>query len=467
MTLVSTNRPSGPGLAPVAAADGSHVTVPKDRYTSVQWADLEYEHLWPRVWQMACREEDIPNVGDYLEYELGDVSILLVRSGRRTLKGFFNSCLHRGTRLRTGCGKAEELRCPFHGWRWALDGTNVEVIDLDDFPGLDPAKLSLHECRVETWAGFVFVNLDPDAAPLLTFLQPLVDQVEPYRIADMRIMNWRTVRLPANWKTAIDAFNETYHLFGTHPDAISASDDVNTRYDTFPPHGRMITPSGVPSPRLDEHDVDRLMPEMVKTMLSIQKVTPDQLAYLKLLRAGEIALPNDVTLQDLFAQMNRARLKQRGYDNQALSNAQYGENWNFYLFPNITFNIFPGEYYGFRARPVGDDPNECWFDEISLRFPEPGHRSRGHQVVPWSDDHDEREATWGHILNQDFTNLPEIQRGLRAGGSKNIHLSRRQESRVSTMHRGLDTYIFDENPTATEQTSAPDVNGHGPGRRGS
>lgn len=462
MTFAASRGLAGEAGPASAATQYAHISVQRARYTSAEWADLERDRLWPRVWGMACREEDIANVGDYFEYEIGDVSILIVRSARRTLKAFFNSCLHRGTRLKTGCGKAEELRCPFHGWCWALDGTNTEVTDLDDFPGLDPATLSLHECRVETWAGFVFVNLDRNAAPLATFLAPLLNQLEPYRIGEMRIMTWRTVRVPANWKTAIDAFNETYHLYATHPDSIAASDDVNTRYDIFPPHGRMVTPSGVPSPRLEERDRSRLFPEMVNTLLSIQKVTPDQLAYLKLLRSGEIALPEDISLQQLFAQMNRARLKKRGYDSPELSDDQYGENWNFYLFPNICFNVFPGEFYGFRGRPAGDDPNECLFDEISLRFPEPGYRYPGHTMVEWSDDPAERESTWGHILNQDFTNLPQIQRGLRAGGSRNIHLSQRQESRIATMHRELDQYLLDGSAAGFEPVRDGHVLGDAP-----
>jgi phenylpropionate dioxygenase-like ring-hydroxylating dioxygenase large terminal subunit len=455
----SADRGSGEAPAGPALPERPYRKVPRDRYTSPRWAELEHQRLWPRVWQMACREEDVANVGEYFEYEIGDPSILLVRSGRRTLKGFFNSCLHRGTRLRSGCGKADEIRCPFHGWRWALDGTNLEVVDVHDFPGLDPATLRLPECRVETWGGFVFVNLDPAAEPLGTFLAPLVQQLEPYRIGDMRGMSWRTVRLPANWKTAIDAFNETYHLFGTHRDSISGSDDVNTRYDLFPPHGRMVTPVGIPSPRLETKDVTRLMPEMVGALLAIQKVTPDQLAYLKLLRAGEIALPEGMTVQQVFAQMSRARLQKRGYDHPGLSNDQYGENWNYYVFPNVCFNVLPGEFYGFRARPAGDDPDGCWFDEISLRFPEPGHRYRGHETVEWSEDHDAREATWGHILNQDFSNLPNVQRGLRAGRSRHIHLSGYQESRIFTMHQELDRYMFDGSPTGLEPLASVDGEG--------
>ncbi len=426
--------------------DGSALSrdVPKERYVSRSWAGLEAERLWPRTWQLACREEDVPNVGDYFEYEIGETSVLLVRPSRRSLKAFYNSCLHRGTQLKAGRGTATELRCGFHGWCWALDGTNTEVVDLADFPGLDPVKLRLPECRVETWAGFVFVNLDPLAPSLATFMEPIATQLEPYRLQDMRCVRWRTVRVPANWKTAIEAFNETYHLAATHPDSIVANDDVNTRYDLFPPHGRMITPVGVPSPRLDVRDTAKTNSEMVSTLLSITKVTRDQLAYMRLLRNGEIELPEGLTVQDLFAQMSRARLTKRGYGDPRLTTAQYGENWNYYIFPNICFNVLPGEFYGFRTRPAGDDPNWCLFDEISLRFPEPGQDYAGHETVEWSDDHAEREATWGHIMNQDFTNLPRVQRGLRAGGAETVHFSRVQESRVALMHRELERCVLDE-----------------------
>jgi phenylpropionate dioxygenase-like ring-hydroxylating dioxygenase large terminal subunit len=433
------NRPRIDSPAP-----STYTRVPKDRYISRQWAELESDRLWSRVWQLACREEDLPKAGDFLEYEIGDTSILFVRPSRRTLKAFFNSCLHRGTQLKAGSGNDTELRCPFHGWCWALDGTNVEVVDLHDFPGLDPAQLRLPECRVETWGGFVFVNLDPEAAPLETFTSPIAEQLAPYRLSDMRCQSWRTVKLPANWKTALDAFNETYHLFGTHPESIIANDDVNTRYDLFPPHGRMITPVGIPSPRLDRKELAKATSEMVSSLLAIQKVTPEQLSYMKLLRNGEIELPDGVTIQDLFAQMSRSRLTRRGYGDPRLTNEQYGENWNYYLFPNICFNVLPGEFFGFRARPAGQDPNTCWFDVISMRFPEPGHVYQGHELVDWSDDFAEREATWGHIVNQDFTNLPRVQRGLRAGGAGHVRFSRYQESRLALMHRELERWVLSE-----------------------
>jgi len=91
--------------------------IPKERYVSQEFFDLEMERLWPRVWQMACREEEVPHVGDFLEYVIGDQSILVTRSDPGTIRAFYNTCPHRGTRLAAGVGNfaTGEIRCRYHG----------------------------------------------------------------------------------------------------------------------------------------------------------------------------------------------------------------------------------------------------------------------------------------------------------------------------------------------------------------
>src|SRR5450756_2436426 len=145
-------------------------TVPKERYTSRVFVDLEMERLWSRVWQIACREEEIAQPGDYLEYTIGDQSILVVRGDDGAIRAFFNHCLHRGTRLASGVGNFTDgqIRCRYHAWQYALDGELVEVVDREEFVGL-PDGLRLGELRAECWGGFVFVNPDSAAEPLLEF----------------------------------------------------------------------------------------------------------------------------------------------------------------------------------------------------------------------------------------------------------------------------------------------------------
>ena len=183
--------------------------IPKERYISREFAELEADRLWPRVWQVACREEEIPNVGDYVEYAIADQSIIVVRDQPDRLRAYFNACRHRGNMLKQGCGNAKEIRCRYHGWRWHLDGTIKEVVDAYDFnpESVSADKLCLPECLVDTWGGFVFINMDPEAESLQSFLGPAVlDRLGRYGWEDMRFTRYRTTVVRANWKTALDAF---------------------------------------------------------------------------------------------------------------------------------------------------------------------------------------------------------------------------------------------------------------------
>ena len=93
--------------------------VPAKRYYSPDFHEREMEQLWKHVWQMACHEDDLPGVGDYVPYEIGELSFLIVRSAPDEFKAFRNACLHRGRRLKERPGKqVHEIRCPFHSWAW-------------------------------------------------------------------------------------------------------------------------------------------------------------------------------------------------------------------------------------------------------------------------------------------------------------------------------------------------------------
>src|SRR5262249_33996726 len=155
--------------------------VAKERYTSSEFAALEMERLWPRVWQVACREEELPNRGDFVEYPIGDQSILVVRGDDGAISAFHNACMHRGTGLANGCGSLPGvIQCRYHGWRYDLTGALVGVPDREEFPGL-PDDVRLGPVRCDTWGGFVFVNMDADAPPLLEFLDPIPKILGPYR----------------------------------------------------------------------------------------------------------------------------------------------------------------------------------------------------------------------------------------------------------------------------------------------
>src|SRR5438552_4628149 len=213
--------------------------IPKERYISRDFVDLEMERLWPRVWQVACREEEVPRPGDYVEYTIGDQSVLVMRALDGSIGAYYNACLHRGTRLASGVGTFAEgrIRCRYHGWCYDLSGCVTDVPDRAEFPDL-PVDLRLGQLRAETWGGFVFVNMDPDAEPLLDFLDPIPKLLGPYRLDEMRFRSYQTLVLPANWKAVLDAFNEGYHVQGAHPQILPWTDDVSIAYEQFERHAR-------------------------------------------------------------------------------------------------------------------------------------------------------------------------------------------------------------------------------------
>src|SRR6185369_12354226 len=228
-------RVRGRQLTAMSEVDGGFV--PKERYTTRAFLDLEMQKLWSCVWQPACREEELPSPGDYVEYAIGDQSVLIVRTGAGPIAAFHNACLHRGTRLAAGCGRFEHghIQCPYHAWRYELDGRLAAIVDREDF-GPMPEAMRLGPVRADSWGGFVFVNLDSGAEPLLEFLDPLPTLLAPYRLHEMRFRSYLTTILPANWKTVVDAFHESYHVQGAHAQILPWTDDTSIAYEQFRTH---------------------------------------------------------------------------------------------------------------------------------------------------------------------------------------------------------------------------------------
>jgi len=140
--------------------------IPASHYTSQAHFQKEVDKMWMRVWQMACREEEIAKVGDHLVYDIVGKSVLIVRSAPDRIQAFYNTCLHRERKLATERGCKTKFRCPFHGFTWNLDGSFKEHPFPWDFQHLSDEDLRLPELKVGTWGGFVFVSFDPDAPDL-------------------------------------------------------------------------------------------------------------------------------------------------------------------------------------------------------------------------------------------------------------------------------------------------------------
>ena len=234
-----------------------------ERYISAEYQEEEFKRLWTRTWQFACREEHIPDIGDYYVYDIGTSSFIVTRVAEDEIRAYYNACLHRGTKLRASGteGNAREFKCSFHGWSWNVDGTNKEVLCPWDFPHVDPEELSLPEARVETLGGFVWINMDPDAPTLREYLGPeALAHIEAWHLEDRYTVCHVTKTIPSNWKLNMEAFMEAYHVLDTHPQVSPSNADANSQYDTYGEHvNRFISALGVISPhwegKLTEQDV--------------------------------------------------------------------------------------------------------------------------------------------------------------------------------------------------------------------
>ena len=166
------------------------------------------------------RLDEIPQVGDYTTYNIGDQSILLLRA-EDGVKAYHNFCPHRGTSLSEGCGHFENGRiiCPFHGWKWDLQGNNHFVLERQEFRGgqLQDKDVALRQVQSVVFAGFVLINMSKEPEPFDDYIAPMRDWLEICGIDLMRNYWWKAIPSASNWKVAQEAFFEGYHVPATHP----------------------------------------------------------------------------------------------------------------------------------------------------------------------------------------------------------------------------------------------------------
>ena len=197
--------------------------IPKERYYDPAFYAVEAEQLGPRVWQMACRLEEIPGVRDFVEYAILDQSVVVVRTSETEVAAYQNACRHRGVKVVEGPGTLKSgFTCPFHGWCYGLDGKNTFVSKAKSFSvdNLAPGEIDLVPVRTELWGGCVWINLDDDAPPLRRCIEPFASILDAWKVEAMRTEWWEAFVLPVNWKLAQEAFLEQYHVIETHPELV-------------------------------------------------------------------------------------------------------------------------------------------------------------------------------------------------------------------------------------------------------
>jgi nitrite reductase/ring-hydroxylating ferredoxin subunit len=409
-----------------------------DRYYDPAIFAREVEAIWKRTWQWVCREEHIPEPGDYYTYEVAQLSYLIVRQADMSVKAFVNSCLHRATKFKRGegVGSAGSIRCPYHGWEWHNDGGLKAVPCAWDFRHLDPESLTLPQARVGHWGGFIFINPSAQGPTLEEFLAPLPEHFAGWDMAGRYVELHMAKELPCNWKTAMEAFLESYHVLETHPQLLRGTGDANVQYDVHSDHvSRFYAAGGVNSPHLAEPLSEQ---ELVDSMLvGDRSVLDDSL----LVGEGE-------TARTVMARFLRRALGERyGADLSACSDSEVIDTIEYHVFPNMV--LFPGISLPmvYRFRPIGSDPERTLFEILFLRPkpadgapPEPPEpflvrESESYAIVPGID------PALGAVYDQDTDNLRAQQQGFHASATGVENLGLYQESRIRHFQQMVDRYL--------------------------
>jgi phenylpropionate dioxygenase-like ring-hydroxylating dioxygenase large terminal subunit len=315
-------------------------TAPVDYTDSIDPAyyEAEREAIFRRSWLNVGRVERLPRVGSYFTKELAvaGTSLILVKGADREIRAFHNLCRHRGNKLvwndfpgEETAGSCRQFTCKYHAWRYSLAGELTFVQQEQEFFDLDKSQYGLKSVRCEIWEGFIFVNLDPDAAPLLDYLGELAKGIEGYPFGEMTEVYTYKAEVGSNWKLFIDAFAEFYHAPVLHQrQAVKDEADklLNVgfealHYDLKTPHSMISTWGGMAPPK---------DPTMVKPIE-------------RTLRSGLFGpwdRPNIGGLDPLPAGLNPARHKAWGID-------------AFHFFPNFMLLVWaPGWYLTYHYWPT-------------------------------------------------------------------------------------------------------------------
>ena len=423
-----------------------------ENYISRDVLQREKEKLWPKVWQVAGRAEEIPEPGDFITYDIADESIIVVRTRDGAIKAHHNVCPHRGRQLTEGCGHASQFRCRYHGWTFGLDGRNLQVQDREDWgSSLTDEELTLHSVQVDEWGGFVWINMDPDCEALSDYLETLPQYLDPFEFENMRYRWYLELTLPCNWKVALEAFMEGYHVAATHPQLLAVQGDDYTQSYAHGKHAHFgyftaAAPLGGPSPRLNEPPPADMRPGVIEFFRQMEEdfgaiFTDRDYEAAKGIMESVSADADPMIAFGTAVELGRAAAEAEGvgypenldYDKLAAA----GADWH--IFPNcVTLPWFDGAVW-YRARPNGDDPDSCIFNIWSLKRFAQGKEPKLERRV----FNDIKGQDFGLIVNQDIANMNAVQRGMKSRAFSHARPNPVQEVEVSNFHEILETYLND------------------------
>lgn len=443
------NGEAGPHGAKIPNPDLGTSPPDKARYFSREEADREWADLWMKSWALAGLVQDIPEIGDYLRYQLGKESFIVVRTGAApdAIKAYYNVCPHRGNRLvHNDFGSIDPslgFQCDFHGWQFSMNGENILVRDEEVFR---PEVLAIRPCLTQVscsvWNSLIFVN--PDPAPRLALLEHLdviPDHLEQYDFSMFRVFRDLDVTWDANWKTALEAFIEFYHADDVHPELLALTATRDCQYDLFDNGiSRMIVEVGSTNSRDPNRDV---VNAGLKSLVSVYGGDPAEYEHLQ-----------GSEYKKALADTKRNWGRKHGYAFfDQLSDPQITDDWNYFIFPNVTLNVFADSLLIQIFRPHATDPSKSHYNAITLCLPVSDDETpvfdlnefnfgpkgwkgetRPARIVP------KDLSEFGTVLAQDAIRVPEVQKGIESAGFQGARLSE-SEIRIRHYLAEVDRYL--------------------------
>lgn len=430
-------------LSEVGNHEPSRLHVDYKCYYDREFAEREMDKVWLKTWVYAAREEDMPNVGDRMPFEIGPRSFLLIRSAANEFKAFFNSCPHRGTQLCHHAEGGEKIVCPFHAWEWKIDGSIKYIPSHWDFRHVTPKNGGLREVKVGRWGGFIFINADEGAGPLENALSVIPSHFESFAPARRYTAAHYRKLMPANWKLVQEAFFEAYHVVGTHPEAIPFNGDSQSQYEVWKTDGgsigRLVTPSAIPS------------------MLAPADASPfaAAMAYAQIIQPWHYpnaAMPEIDPAGDMRAQLAawHRRVYQETYGRPiTVPDAEMLDSTLYHCFPNFTLWLSESIPFAYQFVPHESDPEMSYFDVrmlMPVREGEAAPPAAPRIEIGLEESIVEKAPLFGFlamVFDQDMANMPLLQRGVRSADPDHNYstLGQYQEMIVQHWHDVLDSYM--------------------------
>lgn len=225
-----------------AASDRPTYKLPPEAYFSQEWHDREQRDLFRRTWNLVAYETDLPGTG-HLPVTVAGIPALLTRDADGTIRGFHNMCRHRGMALACEAGEGSDIRCPYHGWEFAVDGSLTRVPQRRaQFPDMDTADWGLVPLRTASWGGMVFIDPGGEAPALETWLADFPDHIGPFPRTDLVEVFHERFALKCNWKLYIENHIDCYHLWFLHGESMGALDHHQLTYKSCGEHWMCVEP---------------------------------------------------------------------------------------------------------------------------------------------------------------------------------------------------------------------------------